>query len=693
MNLIDSTSIQPSAVNDDSERFPAAGMTTFQTLPSEILCMVAERVQRLRDLLSLTKVCQRTYIAGNPILYRHCREKDGGLAAMHHGLCSNLLRVVMLCLEAGVDPNISFTSRGPLLRDSHTINRASWEVPGHLRAGMHRFPALGQGIDEDRTPPRVRLGSSQQLCYTSAYESFHPHGTSPRPAERHEQCHHWRPLHSAAALCDVKMIDVLLDHGADPSLPGTGVCACDRLCSWGVGDYALIRQDGLYNKLSDFFDDAREAPKTKWSPFHVAVCKGRWECAEKLMDRGGAAHLRDNLFPAGQENPIPAARSRLDPYTPLHVIARYSTKVSDLERVYQLLKRGGFLDEGPGVVDVPNAFADTPLAVAALSGHFQETGQWFFDHGASIDIMVQAHSIDANSSLFLFLCYAGCFATATLLMNMGAIVSGTTNIRGVWYLENALHLCCHPDHPFEVTGSGWSFWKTRTDAKALLQALIAQGLLDMEAQSSRGMTPFLCAAMSHSIEALQALLEAGAAINVVDKSGSTALHLVFSGVRSPSPAALQTVQFLLDHDADVEHRNNDGVTPLMAAMTYNYYLGGEPSPFLMAAIALLLRAGANPNARGKFEQRVLSPIRLEQRELSPIGLAVTKHQYNLAEMLLCHGARVSLADYRTSMHVLSESHFSVLEPGEDMSTAHFLLSFLDRNAKSIDADSDTVRGK
>lgn len=110
------------------------------------------------------------------------------------------------------------------------------------------------------------------------------------------------------------------------------------------------------------------------------------------------------------------------------------------------------------------------------------------------------------------------------------------------------------------------------------------------------LTPMIYAARTGSIEAVQALIDAGADINQTSRYGW-----------SPLLAATQNRnyvmgKFLIDHGADVNLANKGGWTPLYLATDNRNLEGGDyptraPDMDHLAFIRLLLEQGADPNAR------------------------------------------------------------------------------------------------
>lgn len=93
-----------------------------------------------------------------------------------------------------------------------------------------------------------------------------------------------------------------------------------------------------------------------------------------------------------------------------------------------------------------------------------------------------------------------------------------------------------------------------------LQREIAAGL-DVNEADDDGMTPLHHACIEKSYEAAKILLEAGAAVDVRDKWGGTALGRAVYG----KDGTVDLVRLLVEYGADPTIENNKGTSPLALA--------------------------------------------------------------------------------------------------------------------------------
>ncbi|KAH8980693.1 ankyrin repeat-containing domain protein [Lactarius akahatsu] len=132
------------------------------------------------------------------------------------------------------------------------------------------------------------------------------------------------------------------------------------------------------------------------------------------------------------------------------------------------------------------------------------------------------------------------------------------------------------------------------------------------------------------------LLDCGADPNASNDTGCTPLHLAAAHLQ------LETILLLLEHKADVNPRDSDGVTPLHDTMFNLPSL--LPEGQCIDVMQRLLEHGADPNA-------------CDNNHSTPLHTASSKGLLEVARVLLSHGANVVEKDGkgRTPFQVASSN--------------------------------------
>lgn len=182
-----------------------------------------------------------------------------------------------------------------------------------------------------------------------------------------------------------------------------------------------------------------------------------------------------------------------------------------------------------------------------------------------------------------------------------ALIEYKANVNAVDDMqETPLHKACVKSGDYEIV-------KLLVDAKA-----------NLNAKNSKGLTPLSVAVLKGryyiDTRMITPLLDAGAEVNAVNNHQQTALHLAVW-----DPDALQ---LLLQHKADVNAADENGTTPLMAALEED-----EPEPL---AVKYLLDAKADVNVKLNHS--------------TPLHLAVKKNLTEETELLLAAKADVNVKD-------------------------------------------------
>ncbi|CAM9408287.1 unnamed protein product [Ectocarpus sp. 4 AP-2014] len=153
----------------------------------------------------------------------------------------------------------------------------------------------------------------------------------------------------------------------------------------------------------------------------------------------------------------------------------------------------------------------------------------------------------------------------------------------------------------------------------VIQALVEAGAA-VEARDRRGFTPMMTAGEKGSRETVAALANIGAEVDAKEVRGGKRTPLVIAAQKANASAAAA----LLEYGARVNLAVGDGLTPLHEAV-------GAGS---IDVAEMLVRAGANVNATN------------ESAGMTPLHLAVANDQHAAARLLVHSGADVCLPDAR-----------------------------------------------
>jgi ankyrin repeat protein len=168
-------------------------------------------------------------------------------------------------------------------------------------------------------------------------------------------------------------------------------------------------------------------------------------------------------------------------------------------------------------------------------------------------------------------------------------------------------------------------WACRGIHLEVVRFLVDKGA-DVNAEDSNKVVPLHSLAVRNDTEAIELLLAKGADVDAKDYGANTALH--YAAIYDAADAAA----LLIEKGADIESRDNYARTPLLLCARER---GGPET------IRILLQAGANVNARDKFQA-------------SSLDLAAWRGKKEVVDLLLDAGACIPSGG-REARYLFSEA--------------------------------------
>ncbi len=408
------------------------------------------------------------------------------------------------------------------------------------------------------------------------------------------------PLSPAAGKGHHRIVELLLSKGARVTARGGALGGTALHFAASSGHVNVMK------KLLAAGADVRAEDTEGGTPLHQAAASGSREAVELLLVHGADVHARirtgvlvklgDQVSGKTIEELARAAVNETDERTPVMGTALMSAAMrGHLEVAERLLEAGADIN----AVDARGA---SILMLAAMGGG-NDVARMLLAAGADLD----ARTDDGSTALF--------FAAARLdekivrlMIDMGA-GAAVVNQSG----QTPLMAAC-------LFG--------RRDG--VIVDLSRAGA-DVNQQTVKGNTALALAAITGDRGAVEQLIDVGADVNAVVEKGKTALMLsALSGSRpaaelvadaavpSWTDASADIVRLLLEHGAELDITDEDGVTALgLAAGTGR-----------VDVVAALIDAGADVNAGGELGR-------------TPLSYAAGNARLEVVRLLLDRGAEVN----------------------------------------------------
>uniref|UniRef100_A0A3B4GXD1 Serine/threonine-protein phosphatase 6 regulatory ankyrin repeat subunit C-like n=1 Tax=Pundamilia nyererei TaxID=303518 RepID=A0A3B4GXD1_9CICH len=324
------------------------------------------------------------------------------------------------------------------------------------------------------------------------------------------------PLHAAAYMGDVIVMDLLISSGANVNAKDQGLLT-------PLHRAAASRNERAVELLLKHKVEVNARDKFWHTPLHMAAANWATGCAKALIPHVCSLDVTDK---SGR--------------TPLHHAAHSGhgeqvlrcTSVTNICRHLEVVK---LLLSHSGDVMCKDKRGYTPLHVAAAGGHL-DVVKYLLRLGVEID----EPNIFGNTALHMA-CHTGQDTVATELVNSGASIN-QPNYNG----NTPLHLAA-------ASSSG-----------VLCLELLVNNGADVNVQNKKDMSPLHMAAMHGRFTGSQILIQNGSKIDCVDSNGNAPLHVA---ARHGQELLVST---LLTNGADKGRQGINGMLPLHLAALYGF---------------------------------------------------------------------------------------------------------------------------
>ncbi|KAI5622572.1 tankyrase-1 isoform X3 [Silurus asotus] len=632
----------------------------------------------------------------------HARD-DGGLIPLHNACSFGHAEVVSLLLCQGADPNArdnwNYTPlheaaiKGKidvcivLLQHGADANIRNTDGKSALDLSEPSAKAVLTGeYKKDELLEAARSGNEEKLMALLTPLNVNCHASDGRKSTSQKMLS--TPLHLAAGYNRVRIVQLLLQHGADVHAKDKGgLVPLHNACSYGHYEVTeLLLKHGACVNAMDLW---------QFTPLHEAASKNRVEVCSLLLSHGADPTLVNcHGKSAVDMAPTPELKERLTYEFKGHSLLQ-AAREADMAKVKKTLaleiinfkhpqthetalhcavasphpKRKQvaelLLRKGANVNEKNKDFM-TPLHVAAERAH-NDILEVLQKHGAKMN------AVDTLGQTALHrAALAGHLQTCRLLLSYGAdpaIVSlqgftaaqmGNEGVQQILNenvpvrnsdvdyrlleaakagdLDTVKQLCSAQNvncRDLEGRHSTPLHFAAGYNRVAVVEYLLHHGA-DVHAKDKGGLVPLHNACSYGHYEVAELLVRHGASVNVADLWKFTPLH------EAAAKGKYEICKLLLKHGADPTKKNRDGNTPLDMVKE-----GDTDIQDLLRGDAALLDA-AKKGCLARV-QKLCSPENINCRDTqgrnsTPLHLAAGYNNLEVAEYLLEHGADVNAQD-------------------------------------------------
>ncbi|RYC54637.1 hypothetical protein CHU98_g11573 [Xylaria longipes] len=381
-------------------------MSLALSLPIELIYYISKYLDDFADLSSWSRSCRAFYAALTPLLYYNV--KDDSLV-MCWACDKGHLNTVQRLLDAGANPNAAYAQKEPRWwnhlpsqlqpdedftpslqpEEDHPLSRPLEEPPSRhsqhemdfkfrMNLWLQSRAAIDHEMIEYFEEDFYDVDGAAELDLVEEDDieiGWFYHWNPYKSVKTFPQRCYWTPLHVAAARGNDKLVNLLLDNGADINALSRLYCTCATP------------------------PDHRVAPL--WTPLHTSMCHRHESTTRLLLSRGASANVTTRY--RGQDDRR---------FTALH-----SACTVDLLDAARALVDGGYQTD----VTVRDHKNLTPLAYAFFRGNW-----------AMIDFLL-AHGADVNATIgplnaLGHACLLGYYAEALRLLDLGATLQCKSDI-------------------------------------------------------------------------------------------------------------------------------------------------------------------------------------------------------------------------------------------------------------------------
>ncbi|XP_078070327.1 poly [ADP-ribose] polymerase tankyrase-1 isoform X1 [Mustelus asterias] len=505
---------------------------------------------------------------------------------LHEAAIKGKIDVCIVLLQHGADPNIRNT-------DGKTAQDLADPSAKAVLTGEYK---------KDELLEAARSGNEEKLMALLTPLNVNCHASDGRKtAEPHPislRCRNGNmstPLHLAAGYNRVRIVQLLLQHGADVHAKDKGgLVPLHNACSYGHYEVTeLLLKHGACVNAMDLW---------QFTPLHEAASKNRVEVCSLLLSHGADPTLVNCHGKSAMDMaPTPELKERLAYEFKGHSLLQ-AAKEADLTKVKKSLALEIINFKHPQT-------HETPLHCAVASQHpkRKQVTELLLRKGANVN--------EKNKDFLTPLHVAAERAhndVVEVLHKHGAKINALDTLG-----QAALHRAAHGGHLQTCRlllsyGSDPSILSLQGFTAAQMGNESVQQILNENVPLHNSDVDYrlLEAAKAGDLETVKQLCTTQN-VNCRDLEGrhSTPLHFAAGYNR------VAVVEYLLHHGADVHAKDKGGLVPLHNACSYGHYEVAE----------LLVRHGASVNVADLWK-------------FTPLHEAAAKGKYEICKLLLKHGA-------------------------------------------------------